>query len=228
MSDNVHKGRRERTRQKFLKSGFTGFADHEKLELLLFYAISVKDVNPLAHNLLTKFQTISGVFDASVEQLMQVDGIGENTAILIKLIPELSKEYFLSKNTRAALDSFDAVCDFFKTQFIGLENEVIKVACLDDNLRLIACEDIGEGTPGSVYIDIRKLVKFTYFHNSENIIIAHNHPNGEAVPSNDDLKTTADIFKKLKAVGIELVDHIVVAKGQATSIQQVGGFSMLK
>ncbi|MBQ3566135.1 MAG: DNA repair protein RadC [Oscillospiraceae bacterium] len=228
MSDNVHKGRRERTRQKFLKTGFTGFADHEKLELLLFYAISVKDVNPLAHNLLTKFHTISGVFDASVEQLMQVDGIGENTAILIKLLPELSKEYFLSKNTRVALDSFDAVCDFFKTQFIGLRNEVIKVACLDDNLRLIACEDIEEGTPGSVYVDIRKLVKFTYFHNSENIIIAHNHPNGDAVPSNDDLKTTADIFKKLKAVGIELVDHIVVAKGQATSIKKVGGFSMLK
>lgn len=226
--DNLHKGRRQRNRKKFLKSGFTGFADHEKLEFLLYYAIPLRDTNPIAHRLLNKFKTISGVFDASVEQLIQINGIAENSAVLLKLIPEMLKEYTLSKNILQPMDSTETVCNFFKTHFAGDSNEVIKAAFVDDKLRLIACENIAEGTPGSVYLDIRKLIKFTYMNNSENIIIAHNHPNGDTTPSDEDIRMTAEIYKTLKPVGINLIDHIIVAKGQAVSLRNAGAFSLLK
>ncbi|MBE6845522.1 MAG: DNA repair protein RadC [Ruminococcus sp.] len=228
MAENIHKGHRQRIRQKFMKTGFTAFADHEKLELLLFYAIPMKDTNPIAHNLLNRFKSIGGVFDATYEQLMEVDGISESTAVFLKLVPEMAKEYMLSENIHVCMDSTEAVCNFFSTQFIGDVNEKIKIACVDDRLRLICCETIAEGTPGSVKVDIRTLVKFTYMNNSESIIMAHNHPNGDSLPSDDDIRHTTEIYKKLRMVGINLIDHIVVAKGQATSLKSVGAFSLLK
>ncbi|MBQ8435399.1 MAG: hypothetical protein IJX24_05265 [Oscillospiraceae bacterium] len=228
MADNIHKGHRQRIRQKFMKTGFTAFSDHEKLELLLFYAIAVKDTNPIAHNLLNRFKSIGGVFDATYEQLMEVDGISESTAVFLKLVPEMAKEYTLSKNIHVCMDSTEVVCNFFSTQFIGDINEKVKIACVDDRLRLICCETIAEGTPGAVNVDIRTLVKFTYMNNSESIIMAHNHPNGDSLPSDDDIRHTAEIYRKLKTVGINLIDHIVVAKGKATSLKSVGAFSLLK
>jgi len=132
MAENIHKGHRQRIRQKFMKTGFTAFADHEKLELLLFYAIPMKDTNPIAHNLLNRFKSIGGVFDATYEQLMEVDGISESTAVFLKLVPEMAKEYMLSENIHVCMDSTEAVCNFFSTQFIGDVNEKIKIACVDD------------------------------------------------------------------------------------------------
>lgn len=222
MAENIHKDHRQRVRKKFMKSKFTGFADHEKLELLLYYAIPMKDTNPIAHRLLNKFKTIGGVFDASIEQLMEVEGIGENAAIFIKLIPEISKEYSLSKYMYVKLDTVEAVCKFFCSQFTGEANEKIKVAAVDDKLRLKCCEELAEGTTNSVCIDIKKLLLFAQKNNSENIIIAHNHPNGDHIPSNDDISLTRELHKNLKIIGINLIDHVVVAKGQATSLKSVG------
>ena len=94
MHDNItpelHKNHRMRVKERFLREGLSSFADHEVLELLLFYSIPQGDVNPLAHRLIDKFKTPSAVFNASLEELCEVDGIGEHTAILIKMIPQIS------------------------------------------------------------------------------------------------------------------------------------------
>lgn len=227
MPKNIHDGHRERVRQKFLKTKLAGFADHEKLELLLFYARPGIDTNEMAHNLLKKFRTIGGVFDASVEQLKEIHGINDATAVLIKLIPEMSKEYINSKSKLMVMDNYKTVCDFFKNQFVGERNEIIKVACVDDRLRLIACETIAEGTPGSALVNIRRLVEFTYKHNCGSIIMAHNHPNGDMLPSDEDLKVTKNMYKFLKPIGIDLIDHIIVAGGQAISLKELGAFTLI-
>lgn len=226
MSEYSYKHHRERMRQKYLASGLNGFSDRDKLEFLLFYAIPVKDTKPIAHDLLEKFKTLGGVFDASIDELVKVKGVGTNTAILIKFIPELVKDYAVSSNINEALDTSEAVCNFFKKLYVNELNEVLKVACLDDRLRLVCCENLMEGNPGSVRVDIRKLVSFTYAHNSENIIIAHNHPNGEPIPSDDDIRMTAELYKILKPLGIVLLDHIIVAKGRALSLKECGALSM--
>lgn len=82
---SMHQAHRLRMKQKFLEYGIGGFADHEIIEFLLFYAIPRKDVNPLAHKLISHFGSLSAVLEASVDSLMQVDGIGEHSAILINL-----------------------------------------------------------------------------------------------------------------------------------------------
>ncbi|MGN0612482.1 MAG: RadC family protein [Porcipelethomonas sp.] len=228
MSENIHEGHRKRLREKFLKSGFTGFADHEKLELLLFYSRPRGDTNVIAHKLMDRFRTIGGVFDAGIEQLMEIKGISEVSAVLIKLIPELFKEYSLSKTLLQPLDTFERVCNFFKEQLNSERDEKLMVACVDDRLRLISCEVISEGDADSVAVNIRKLIEFTYKNNCSNILIAHNHPNGDTIPSDKDIKITREIYKVLKPVGITLLDHIIVAKGSAASLKESGGFALIK
>lgn len=227
MAENIHKGHRERVRQKFLKSGFESFADHEKLELLLFYSIPRKNTNELAHSLLSHFKTLSGVFDADIDALMEIDGITESTAILLKLILSFSREYVNSGNERILLGSTKALCEYFKGLYIGEKNEKIRVACIDDKLKLIDCTVIAEGVPGKVGINIRKLVEFTYRNNCERIALAHNHPNGDILPSDADIKATTELFKALKPVGITLIDHVIVAGGQAISLKDSGAFTLL-
>ncbi len=90
---NIHAGHRSRLRDRFMKEGLSGFSEHEILELLLTYAIPQRDVNPLAHALITRFGSLSGVLDAGEHELMQVDGIGKNAASLLCLMPELLGAY---------------------------------------------------------------------------------------------------------------------------------------
>ncbi len=227
MPKKSYHGHRERARKKFLETRLAGFSDHEKLEFLLFYGCPRVDTKETARNLMDKFKTIAGVFDASIEQLMEVDGIGESSAILIKLVPEMTKEYTNSKSKFMIMDSYKTVCDFFKNEFIGERNEIIMAACVDDRLRLISCAKISEGTPSSANMNIRKLVEFTYKNNCESIILAHNHPNGDLIPSDDDIRVTKEIYKFLKPVGITLLDHIIAAGGEAISLREAGVFTVI-
>ena len=86
---------RERVRKRFLREGLEHFEQHNQLELLLFYAIPQRDTNGIAHDLIQRFGSISRVMDASVEELMTVDGIGERAAVLLKLVPALARSYTL-------------------------------------------------------------------------------------------------------------------------------------
>ncbi|MEG2852596.1 MAG: UPF0758 domain-containing protein, partial [Hydrogenoanaerobacterium sp.] len=101
--DNPHAGHRKRLRERFIKNGLDNFEKHNVLELLLFNSVPRQDTNELAHRLMEEFGSLSGVFDAPVEELMKLDGIGENSAVLIKLIPAISKVYLDDKNTIGTL-----------------------------------------------------------------------------------------------------------------------------
>ena len=91
--NNVHEGHRQRLKNRFIETGFQGFEPHNILELLLFYSIPRKDTNVIAHNLLNRFGSLKNVFNASFEDLIQVEGIKENSATLIKMVPLIAKEY---------------------------------------------------------------------------------------------------------------------------------------
>ena len=87
----IHDGHRERLRKRFLENGLSGFNEINALELLLFYALPRVDTNPIAHALLDRFKNLQGVFGASVEELKEIPGISESSAVLIKMVPEICK-----------------------------------------------------------------------------------------------------------------------------------------
>ena len=92
----IHDGHRANVRRRFLQAGLDAFADHEALELLLFYAIPRRDTNPIAHALIDRYGSLEAVLNAPVEDLKKVEGIGENAAVLLRLVPQLWSKARLS------------------------------------------------------------------------------------------------------------------------------------
>ena len=116
----------------FLKNGLDYFEPHTVLELLLYYSIPMKDTNPVAHRLLEKFGSFSAVFDAPIEELSKVEGVGKSTAVLIKLIPQLSRRYQEDLDRdKNVIFSYDEAGGYLLKKFIGRQNEVVVLMLLD-------------------------------------------------------------------------------------------------
>ncbi len=224
--DNLHTGHRHRLRQSFLNNGLSSFQPHNVLELLLFYAFPRIDTNEISHKLLNRFKTISGVFNAPYEELLKVEGMGESSAVLLKLIPQLLNVYSVDMTINEPMNSLKTVCNFFFGAYIGVKTEQLKVCCLDDNLHVVSCVTVEEGGVNTVPINVRKIVEATYRSNCSLVILAHNHPNGIALPSDKDIQATRQLMEILASVGIKLLDHVIVSPQNAISMKEAGYFNI--
>lgn len=221
--DAHHKDHRQRKRDQFYNHGSDAFADHELLELLLFYGIARKDVNPLAHTLLDEFGSLEAVFAAPIEALEHVDGIGRSTAVLIKLIPHLMRRAHLSSiQNEVVLDTVECIDEFLFKLFLAENNEVMYQLCLDAKGKKLTCCKIAEGDPASISISIRAIVQNALKCNATMVALAHNHPSGIAFPSHADKIATQQIRDALAAVGIQLIEHIVAAGNDYISFRNDG------
>lgn len=220
---SVHDGHRDRVRKRFLMNELNGFADHEALELLLYYAIPRGDVNPLAHALVDRFGSLSGVFSAPVELLTQVEGVGERTAMLLRLVPQIAQKARLTDLERElALNTRERVGDYLLELFSRERNETVYEICLDGKGKLLACRRLGEGSASAVNLDVRKIVQNAITFCASSVILAHNHPSGVALPSQEDHSATLRVKAALELVGVRLEDHIVVADHDFISFSQSG------
>ena len=219
----IHDGHREKMRQRFLKGGLDSFADHEALELLLYYAIPRRDTNPIAHALMERYGSLSAVLTAPVEDLQKVEGIGESAAILLKLAPQLYRKAKLSDaEQETVLSSVERVGAYLLERFAGEKNEVVYQLCLDRKGRLLACKKLGEGGIASADLDVRRLVENAILTGASAVILSHNHPSGVALPSRDDYAATDRAKTALNVVGVGLTDHIIVADGDFVSMEASG------
>ena len=209
---SCHSDHRKRMKHRFLEQGFDSFNDHEKLEFLLYYALPRQDTNPIGHALIERFGSLSGVFDASIDQLCEVKGVSEHTAILIKLMPQLMRSYLCdSKKDRKNISDEKAAAEYFCTKFLGITSEEIHAAFLDSSMNILDCTDIGYGVTANAQVNVKKLVATAIATNCANVIIAHNHPGGVAIPSGSDLNTTTSCRLALEMIGVRLVEHYVIS-----------------
>ena len=219
----VHDGHREKMRARFLAGGLEGFAPHEALELLLYYAIPRRDTNPIAHALMERYGSLSAVLTAPVEDLKKVEGVGESAAVLLKLAPQLYRKARLSDaEQETVLSSVERVGAYLLERFAGEKNEVVYQLCLDRKGKLLACKKLGEGGVASADLDIRRLVENALLTGASSVVLAHNHPSGVALPSRDDYAATDRAKTALSVVGVALADHIIVADGDFVSMSDSG------
>lgn len=208
---------------RYRDHGLDNFNDVNVLELLLFYAIPRKDTNELAHALLDHFGSLDRIFEASVPELEEVPGIGENTALLITLVPQITRRYLMAKgNCICSITSSAEAGKYLVPRLMFEKEEKLLLLCLDAKKSVISCVTLGSGVINAVDVNVRKVVENAVRNRASSVILAHNHPSGVALPSREDERITREIASALKLVGIPLDDHIIVAGDDFVSFADSG------
>ena len=223
---HTNQGHRQRVKDRFRKEGLDSFEEVHVLELLLFYAVAQKDTKPLARCLLDRFGSLAAVLSASREELETVPGVGENIATFLTLVTETGRYYRTAQaKEEIKLDSVDSYGAFFLEKLFGRRKETVCMVCLDAKCKMLTCQIVGEGDVNSAKIPIRRMVEIALGANATSVILAHNHPSGIAVPSKEDYAATENLAKALGAMGIVLLDHVVVADDDYISMVLSGSYN---
>ena len=225
----IHDGHRERMRKKVEENGLDVLHDHEVLEVLLYLTNPRKDVNPLAHELIGRFRSLAGVLEAPAEELKKVEGVGDQTAYDLGLIPQIARRYMKSRaETKEGdmIDSSSKVTEkarkMIESEFFGSREEAVYAFALDNRLKLIRAIRLSEGTAASAGVPLPKLVEFALNSKATGVILAHNHPSGRLRPSRADIETTEQVRDVLQKVGVKLLDHVVVGNDDSFSFADAG------
>ncbi len=216
---NINSGHRKRMRESFLKRDIDTLAEHEILEILLFYAYARKDTNKIAHRLINRFGSLQGVFSAPYEELIKVDEVGENAASLIILFNRLSNKYSkeIYNNREPVKDK--KLYAMLHEKYRAEKEEVFLAIFCDKKRRYIATAEVSRGSDNSTSFQIRTIVNLAMRYDADRVILAHNHPSGIALPSSADARATRDIKRGLDLVNIKLDDHIIVTENECNSLK---------
>lgn len=222
---NIHAGHRARLRQLFLENGLEGLPDIQALELLLSFAIRRQDTNPLAHALLDRFHDFRGVLEADYEDLLEVEGIGPESALLIILVTAMNRRYLNSRHpARARLRNGDEICDYVQDLFRYRTVEEVYLICLDGDRHVISRNRLGVGSVTAVGLSPREIIQTALRKKAAAVVLTHNHLADFALPSAADVETTKQLYRGLKLIGVELLDHVVVADNDCVSMRDSGVF----
>jgi DNA repair protein RadC len=214
-------GHRKRIKEKYKKAGLTGWLNYEILELALGYAISRKDTKPIAKKLLAKFKTFNAILDAKIEDLQEIEGVSQHTALFLKFLKDIAVVY--SKQglyKKELLSSPRSVYNYLKVSLKGAVDEKVKAIFLNNRNYLVAIETIQEGVVNKSVVYPRKIVERALYHHAAAVIIAHNHPGGSLIPSKDDYEVTKAVRAALNTVDIALLDHIIVGADSYFSFKE--------
>jgi DNA repair protein RadC len=222
LPDSVHDGHRARLRERFINAGADALAPHELLELLLSYSIPRADTNPTAHALLDRFGSLSDTLSASADELCSVNGVGERSAVLIALVAALARRCAAEETSAVRLDTVDAIGRFFAARYVGVSEETVMLALLDNAMRPIRVLTLFRGSVNSAALTPRKAIEAALLGKAAFAVIAHNHPKGLAVPSVDDIHTTQQLREAFSLVGIPLVEHVIVAGDRYVALAAEG------
>lgn len=213
-------GHRKRMRERFYNEGLDNFQPHEVLEMLLYYSYAIKDTNNLAHDLIKEFGSFHGVLDAPRESLIAF-GLSEYTATTLKLFPAISNYYMKSRGDKVRrFPDCTSIGNFAVSKIGERTNELFGVLCLTTQRKFINFEFIEEGTVNSTTVSPRKVAECALRNNAASVVFVHNHPGGSLMPSIDDKILTQSLASMLNSIGVNLIDHIIVANGRFTSMSE--------
>lgn len=220
---SIHDGHRKRVVQRFRKEGLDSFNQVQMLELLLFYCVPRKDTNELAHLLIDRFGSVSKVMDAPESELMKISGVGENVATFLHLVKEAGRYYQVDSIRKGVQVSSVEDCGrYMMPYFIGRQVETVFLLCLNANCSVISCREVGEGEINSAIISPRTIVEMALAEKASTVVLAHNHPSGVAIPSQEDVVATKRLATALATVEVTLFDHLVIADDDYVSLAQSG------
>lgn len=224
--ENVHGGHRERLKRRFAEHGLEPFSDIEAIEMLLFYALPRRDTNELAHALLDRFGSYRAVLEADISELTQVPGVGENAAMLIRLVSEMNRRYMVSKkhSSRVLISDGISAGEYLLPLFAYQTEEVVYAISLGSGGNVIRSHKMARGMSSQVDFAVRDLVEIALKDKAVFILLAHNHLSDTALPSKADIISTKGVQEALSYVGVKLFDHIIVCEDDFVSLRDSGYF----
>lgn len=218
-------GHRSRLRDRFLNNGLAGLADYEVVEMLLTLAIPRKDVKEQAKALIKHFGNLRGILDAPIEEVKRIDGLGEVAPVVLLMVHEIISLYLQQGiEKQEVLSDQKRLHEFWRVKIGSHPNEVFMVAYLDSGYRLLrdGVEELEEGTIDRATVYPRKIVKAAVRRGAATLVLAHNHPNGDLRPSEQDKLITKALVLAAAAVQIKVLDHLIVTPDQVFSFRREG------
>lgn len=200
-----------------LKDAPRSLQDHELLEILLFNAIPRKNTNPIAHALLDAFGSLANVFDAEMEQLMSVNGVGAECAAYLKVISYAMQKADLSKNDLPVIYTPQTALQLAERRLKRLHDEAVEIYCIDENCKVRFVQRFTSFKADGVTVTGLDISKVLAAHRPSRIVVAHNHPFGSELPSDKDNEFTKNVCLFCSLSGIVFSDHIIVGSKQSFS-----------
>ena len=212
----------ERPRERLVREGPRSLTDPELLAIFLRVGVRGKSAVMLGQDMLQHFGSLQGLLAADVDAFSAVHGLGVAKYAQLQAVLELSRRAGAEQFTRAALCTPDAVRAYLTSTFNGQAHESFIVMFLDVKHRLIDTTEMFRGTLTHTSVYPREVVKAALRRNAAGVMLAHNHPSGEAAPSAADLRLTSALVQALALVDVRVVDHFIVAGALIHSFAENG------
>jgi DNA repair protein RadC len=216
-------GHRKRLRERFLRSGLSGFHDYEIIELLLTLGSPRRDCKPQAKEVIRRFKTLRGALSASPEELREIEGIGPHSTFGIKLVREIAAEFLRQKIIdKPVYKTGREIFDYLYHSMRDLKNELFKVIYLNGQNQIIDIVDLFEGTVNASSIYPREIMKAAIKQDAVSLIFVHNHPSGDPQPSRYDKEVTRELVFAGNIMHIRVLDHIIIGNDRYYSFAAEG------
>ncbi len=216
-------GHRRRLREKFLERGIEAFTDAEVLELILTLGTPRRDCKEPARAALARFGSLSAVLEATGADLASIKGLGPANTFAIGFMHEVARRYLGQRLAKKEyLLSSAEVLKFLTHAMRDLKHEIFKVIFLDASHAILAEQTVAEGTITANTIYPREIAKLALQHHAAALVVAHNHPSGNIVPSAADRRLTRNLYLGCSLLSIELLDHLIIGGNESFSFADHG------
>ncbi len=211
----------ERPRERLFKLGSEALSAQEVLALILGRGIKDESVMVTSQKLISRFGSLKGVANASLEELTQTKGIGPAKAAQIKAALELSKrlETDAGEKPKQVLKSPEDVAAVMMSKLKGKKKEHFWVICLDTRNRPISRRQVSIGSLDTSIVHPREVFKEAVSSSAASVIFVHNHPSGDPEPSKEDIELTKRLVQAGEIIGIDVLDHIIVCDRSYLSLK---------
>ena len=207
----IHNGHRLRLTRTVDKCGLEGLSDIQILEFVLFYIFPRGDVNPLSHRLLDKYKTLVNVLEAPIDDLKQVKGMGEISAMKLHNILYIFDVYMAQKATQSLkIATIGDIYDLVEALLRFKNEERLVIIGLSKRSEFLDYEIVGKGNHDNIILEQREIANFCQKTKSTAVVLAHNHPQGKALPSRTDIDTNINLLRKFEFGGVKLLDNLII------------------
>ena len=215
--------KQERPREKLLNLGVQALSDAELLAIFLRTGSKGISALELARQLLQEFGGLRPILSASRKEFCAVYGLGDAKYCQLQAVIEMAHRHLHEVLQRDdALTSPEQTCNYLRLRLQAYPYEVFACLFLDNRHRIIAFEELFQGTIDGASVYPREVVRRCLHHNAAAAIFSHNHPSGVAEPSNADQQITSRLKDALALIDVRVLDHVIVGSNNTVSLAERG------